>query len=174
MRRIQITKWIGFGLLVLALLALAPAALAQDGGGDTPTGDTTTVTDDEVNAIAEQLYCPVCENIPLDVCGTQACADWRDEIRTMLENGRSEADIKTYFVERYGQRVLATPERKGLDLFIWFLPPIVVIIGAVVLVQAIRRMAPSKQVEPSIEIDYEGLDPEYVARLERELREFSG
>ncbi len=30
-------------------------------------------TDDEVNRIAKQLYCPVCENTPLDVCPTQAC-----------------------------------------------------------------------------------------------------
>ena len=27
-----------------------------------------TPSDDEVNAIARQLYCPVCENTPLDVC----------------------------------------------------------------------------------------------------------
>lgn len=174
MRLTRRTKWIGLGLLMLALLVLAPVALAQDGGGDTPTGDSTTVTDDEVNAIAEQLYCPVCENIPLDVCGTQACADWRDEIRTMLAEGRSEDEIKTYFVDRYGQRVLATPEREGLDLLIWFLPPLVVIIGAVVLVRAIRQMAPTKQAEPEVDVDYEGLDPEYVARLERELKEFSG
>ena len=67
-------------LAVLALLLALPAlALAQ--GEEPPPGGPT---DDEVNAIAEQLYCPVCENVPLDVCGTQACADWRDEIRDAI------------------------------------------------------------------------------------------
>jgi cytochrome c-type biogenesis protein CcmH/NrfF len=49
----------GIGLLAI-LLVLASPGFAQ---GSDPT-------DDEVNAIASQLYCPVCENIPLDACGT--------------------------------------------------------------------------------------------------------
>ena len=57
--------------LILALFITAPAS-AQD-GGEGPT-------DDEVNAIAKRLYCPVCENVPLDVCPTQACAQWRELI----------------------------------------------------------------------------------------------
>jgi cytochrome c-type biogenesis protein CcmH len=36
-----------------------------------------TPSDDQVNAIARQLYCPVCENTPLDVCPTTACHQWR-------------------------------------------------------------------------------------------------
>lgn len=169
------TQFVMLGLLVLGLLALAPAALAQD-GGDTTAPDGTTVTDDEVNAIAEQLYCPVCDNIPLDVCGTQACADWRAEIRTMLAEGRSEAEIKQHFVDFYGRRVLATPGREGLDLLVWLLPVLGVIAGGVVLVMSIRRMAPGAldaQAEPEGKLNYEGLDPEYVSRLEREVKEFS-
>jgi cytochrome c-type biogenesis protein CcmH len=159
--------------LAIALLSLVAAvpALAQ-GDEPPPTGE---VTDDEVNAIAEQLYCPVCENVPLDVCGTQACADWRDEIRTMLEQGRSEAEIKAYFAERYGRRVLATPNASGIDLVVWVLPPVGVVVGAIVLGLALRRMAPGSlvaSVEPEAELQYDDLDPEYVARLERELREF--
>ncbi|NQS91637.1 MAG: hypothetical protein HQ574_04445, partial [Chloroflexi bacterium] len=44
-------------------------------GGVTAQGSDPT--DDDVNAIAKQLYCPVCENIPLDACGTAACEQWR-------------------------------------------------------------------------------------------------
>ncbi len=169
------TEIILFGLLLVGLLAAAPAALAQGGGDVVPPGEG--VTDDEVNAIAEQLYCPVCDNIPLDVCGTQACADWRDEIRTMLVEGRSEDDIKQYFVDRYGRRVLATPQREGIDLVVWVLPPLIVLAGAAVLVVTLRRMAPgalAAQAEPGRAAgSYAGLDPEMVARLEREVEEFS-
>lgn len=160
------------GLILAGLLAAAPAVLAQDDGDAPPDG----VTDDEVNAIAKQLYCPVCDNIPLDVCGTAACADWRDEIRAMLAEGRSEDEIKTYFVDRYGRRVLATPQREGIDLLVWILPPLGVLAGAVVLILTIRRMAPGAlgaTNEPAAPLAYEGLDPEYVARLEREVEEFS-
>ena len=54
-------------------------------------------TDDEVNAISKQLYCPVCESIPLDACGTQACIQWQDTIREKLSAGWSEKEIKKYF-----------------------------------------------------------------------------
>ena len=159
-------------LAVLALLLALPAvALAQ--GEEPPPGGPT---DDEVNAIAEQLYCPVCENVPLDVCGTQACADWRGEIRQMLAEGRNEAQIKAYFTERYGRRVLATPERTGVDFFLWVLPPIGLVVGAVVLGLALRRMAPdalAAEVRPGLSLSYEGLDPEYVARIEEDLKEWT-
>ena len=70
-----------------------------------------TPSDDQVNAIAKQLYCPVCENIPLDVCPTTACAQWRELIRQKLADGWSEQQIKEYFVQQYGSRVIGTPNR---------------------------------------------------------------
>ncbi len=160
-------------LLTLALLGGAGAALAQDGGSP-PAPDG--VTDDEVNAIAKELYCPVCDNVPLDVCGTAACADWRAEIRTMLEQGRGEEEIRTYFVDRYGRRVLATPQARGLDLLVWVLPVVGVAGGLAVLVVALRRMAPgalAAQAEPQVGLNYDDLDPTYVARLEQEAQEFA-
>ena len=88
--------------MLVALLSLLPFAVvsAQDTDPNFPT-------DDEVNAIAKQLYCPVCENIPLDVCGTQACAQWRELIREKLIEGWSEDEIKEYFSNQYGDRVLS-------------------------------------------------------------------
>lgn len=167
-------KWAAvLTLLALGLLVAVPAARAQD-GGDTPPPDG--VTDDDVNAVAEQLYCPVCENTPLDVCGTKACADWRDEIRTMLEEGRSVDEIKQHFVDFYGRRVLATPEVGGIDILVWVLPPIGVLVGVFVLVTSLRRMAPgalAAEVTEESALHYDDLDPEYVARVEREVREYA-
>lgn len=168
-------RWLVVIALAAAMLFGAGPALAQD-GEPTPPPDEG-VTDDDVNAIAEQLYCPVCDNVPLDVCGTQACADWRDEIRMMLEEGRSVEEIEGYFVDRYGRRVLATPQASGVDLLVWILPPVGMLAGVVVLVLGLRRMAPgalNAQAEPSVSFKYDDLDPEYVARLEQELKEFSG
>jgi cytochrome c-type biogenesis protein CcmH len=90
------------GLIFCLLLAGAGLALAQAQDG--------SVTADDVNAIAKKLYCPVCENIPLDVCGTAACADWRNEIKLQLEQGMSEAEITADFVRRFGDRVVGTPQ----------------------------------------------------------------
>lgn len=95
-------------------------------------------TDDEVNAIAKKLYCPVCPNTPLDVCETQACADWREQIREQLAAGWTEEQVMGYFVEQYGERVLAEPERSGFTSLVWILPIVAVLLGLFVAVLALR------------------------------------
>ena len=127
-------------------------------------------TDDQVNAIAKQLYCPVCENIPLDVCPTQACAQWRELIREKLSAGWTEAKIKTYFVAQYGDRVLATPPATGLNWLVYIIPPLVIIAGAYILYRALLswRQAPAQLPEQNQPEDK--ADDEYVARIEEELR----
>lgn len=104
--------------------------------------DGQPVTDDEVNQVASQLYCPICENIPLDVCPTQACADWRELIRGFLADGKSDAEIKDYFSTQYGWNVLAVPPREGLNWVIYALPPAIILAGIVAVVLIIRRSKP--------------------------------
>lgn len=163
------------GLAVAALAAFAHAALAQDGAQPTPAPGSSQVSDDQVNVIASQLFCPVCQDVPLDVCGTQACADWRAEIRSMLAQGKSTQQIKDYFASRYGQRVLATPGASGLNGLVWILPIVWVVAGLVVAVVALRRMAPGALAAEVAQtsVIYDDLDPEYVARIERDLKELS-
>ncbi len=172
----KLQGWAAIGLALLAvMLPGAPPARAQNNQPPQPTPGTP-VTDDQVNAIAAQLYCPVCQNVPLDVCGTQACADWRQEIRGMLAQGMTADEIKTHFAAKYGQRVLALPERSGINGVVWVLPVAAVLIGAIVVGIIIWRMAPgalSAGVTSGAQASYDDLDSEYVARLERELKEFS-
>lgn len=89
-------------LSLLIVFAIATSAYAQNASG--------TVSDDQVNAIAKKLYCPVCENITLDTCATAACEDWRNEIQIQLEDGRTEEQIISDFVQRFGDRVVGTPQ----------------------------------------------------------------
>lgn len=152
-------------LLVLSAL-WAGTAFAQD----------PTPSDNEVNRIAKQLFCPVCENTPLDVCPTQACAQWRALIREKLAAGWTDEQIKQYFVDQYGARVLSEPPRTGLNWLVYLVPPILFVVGVVILVRTFR---PSK--EAAVEdashassevppISSEPASDEYVARLEDELK----
>jgi cytochrome c-type biogenesis protein CcmH len=157
----------GIGITLLAL-TIGTATLLVMGAGAAAQG--TAPTDDEVNAIAKQLYCPVCENVPLDVCPTQACAQWRETIRLKLSEGWSEQQIKDYFVEQYGARVLATPPAEGLNWLVYVVPPAVFLIGAYVVFRALRtwrRAAESASVSLGATV---ASDDPYVRRLEDELR----
>ena len=134
-------------------------------------------TDDQVNAIAHKLYCPVCENTPLDVCPTDACKDWRELIRTMLSQGKTEAEILQYFVDQYGDRVLATPPvTTKFNWIIYIVPPVIILAGAIILFLALKEWTKPKTVAsvPGGMRDVQsGPSPEkddYVARLEEELK----
>lgn len=147
-------------LLVLAGLLAAPVS-AQ--GGQPPT-------DDDVNAIAKELYCPVCENTPLDVCPTQACAQWRDLIRLKLSQGETESQIKQYFVENYGARVLNEPPREGLNWLAYLVPPLVILAGVVFLFRAFQRMKKPIVAAPTQSPEVDASVDEYVSRLEAEVK----
>jgi cytochrome c-type biogenesis protein CcmH len=159
---------IGLGLLMFLAWVL-PIPVRADG----PASPLTTFlppSDDQVNAVAKELYCPVCENIPLDVCPTQACAQWRELIRLKLQQGWSKERIKQYFADQYGDRVLAEPPQRGLHWLVYVLPPILFILGAFILygvLKGLRRKQP--QTEPAGTAGIEQIDP-YVAQLEQELQ----
>jgi cytochrome c-type biogenesis protein CcmH len=135
-----------------------------------------TPSDDQVNSIAKQLYCPVCENTPLDVCPTTACAQWRELIRQKLSEGWSDTAIKDYFVNQYGARVLGAPPAKGLSLFVYIIPPLVILVGVYVLFLAYRswKHNPSQVVTTQFTdqppADSNAVRDAYMRRLEDEVR----
>ncbi len=138
--------------------------------------DSTPPTDDEVNAVAHQLYCPVCESTPLDVCPTDACKDWREQIRVMLSEGKSEDEILQYFEDQYGARVLAEPPKQGFYWLIYLLPPAIILAGAVILFRSLKEWTKPKAASAgsgAVRSESSRVDAakdDYVARLEEELK----
>jgi cytochrome c-type biogenesis protein CcmH len=133
-----------------------------------------TPSDNEVNRVAKQMYCPVCENIPLDVCPTQACHDWRELIRQKLANGWSDQQIKDYFAQQYGVRVLSEPPASGLNWLVYILPWVAFFIGIVIVwrvIVSMRRNQPSDNSANMNEMhDSKGSDDPYLQKLEEELK----
>jgi cytochrome c-type biogenesis protein CcmH len=177
-RKKRIDKWkvnknkmkTRFFFLLVAFLLLIPISIHPIGG---VSAQQPMPSDDEVNAIARQLFCPICENTPLDVCPTQACHDWRELIRQMLAQGKTPNEIKQYFVEHYGARVLSEPPLKGLSWFVYVVPPAAFLIGVFLLFRAFRlwKQSQQKSVTDSVsESEHIREHDEYASRLEEELR----
>ncbi len=127
-------------------------------------------TDDEVNEVASQLYCPVCENRPLDTCPTQACHQWRELIRTQLAQGMTEEEIKQYFVDNYGDRVLAEPPRTGLNWLVYILPPAIILLAAIWLFKNFQVWTKPQKTESTSNQERSGVSSEYIKRMEEELK----
>lgn len=163
---------------VLLLLGFVVAALALV----LPVAAQEPVTDDEVNDVAKELFCPVCENTPLDTCPTQACIDWREEIRAQLAVGKTEEEIQQYFVARYGPRVLSSPPREGFNLIVWLLPIALVLAGIVFFARylaGLRAQRSAAPVDGTFTVAQGGAqapppaadEDDYISRIEKELRE---
>ena len=153
--------WVSI-LIFIAASFFTSIALAQQ--------PAPTPSDDQVNRIAHQLYCPVCANTPLDVCPTDACRQWRDLIRQQLAQGWTEDQIKQYFVEQYGVRVLAEPPETGINWLIYILPPAIILAGAFILFRALRMWTKPISASAVSRSNEDAFKDEYVARLEEELK----
>ena len=154
---------ITFYVLLLTLVLAGLWTGSASAQGPTPT-------DDEVNRIAKQLYCPVCESTPLDVCPTEACRQWRDLIRTMLAEGKNEEEIKQYFVEQYGVRVLNEPPNR---LASYLVPAVAILIGAFMLFRGFQMWIKPSKMESNLEDAKREAKPFqdlYIAKLEEELK----
>lgn len=165
----KLIRIILFVFLITAVLVLP--TLAQE----------NEVTDDQVNEIARDVYCPVCESTPLDVCQTKACADWRELIRTKLAEGQSKEQIFDYFGRQYGDGVLADPPQRGVSLImLWILPVVLLLLGALIFSWVMRNLrtaapvdggtavlvdTPPTQSKPAIPPARD----DYLARIEDEL-----
>lgn len=150
----------GLICLLAAWLLLVPVAFADEGP-----------TQDDVNTVARRLFCPVCENTPLDVCPTEACQQWRDVIRTKLVEGQSEEEIMEYFANMYGDSVLAEPPPRQVAA--WLFPVVIVLVAVAALALWLRswtRPDLVAAVEAAGELPQE-TDP-YVEQLEQELSEW--
>lgn len=160
-------RWIVFVLLLITLIPLGASAQGSD------------PTDDDVNAIAKQLYCPVCENIPLDACGTAACEQWRGIIRDKLAEGWTEDQIKNYFVDQYGDRVLAEPPRRGFNWLVYIVPLVMFVVGGFMLYRGFKawREADPGSSPKSVsrkKTKKDNLSEEDIQRIEEELKKRSG
>jgi len=147
-------------VLILALNLAAPA-LAQE----------NPPSDDDVNRVAKELYCPVCENVPLDVCPTLACVQWRATIREKLAEGWTDEQIRDYFAQQYGDRVLAAPPARGLNWLVYLLPPLGLLAGVFIVYRVLRSGRQPGQETASVAAagSPPPVDESYAARLEAEL-----
>jgi cytochrome c-type biogenesis protein CcmH len=172
-RSLKIALFVFWVVAVLLMIALTSVALAQDGTLPTPTPVAKQpVTADDVNRIAKQMYCPVCENEPLDACRTAACQQWRAQIGQMLSEGQTEQQIKDYFVARYGVRVLAQPPAEGTSLLLYVLPIVGLIVGVVIVVWLLRRLRARGAAAPVTATPAKPSGDEYTDQVEQDLKNF--
>ena len=132
------------------LVAAALAALACAGafGQASEVARPDAATEQRLKDLAEELRCLVCQNQTIADSNATLAQDLRNQIREQIAQGRSDDQIRTYMVERYGDFVLYRPPLKATTVVLWLGPLLLLVVGAVVFwrVVARRREAPAPSV----------------------------
>jgi cytochrome c-type biogenesis protein CcmH len=119
-------------LVVLALIAAATPALAA---GSVAEAEAEA----RVQQLAAELRCPVCRNQSLADSDAPMAADLRAEIRRQVQAGRSDAEVRRFMVERYGDVVSYKPPVAARTLPLWLAPFALLLAVAAVLWWRIAR-----------------------------------
>lgn len=122
-----------FLALAAALLALNVFAKEAE-----PLAEDPVVEQRLVN-IAGELRCLVCQNESLAGSQADLAKDLRREVRGLIKEGKSDAEVKDFLVSRYGDFVLYRPQVKPETYLLWAGPFILLILGIIVLVRYLRR-----------------------------------
>lgn len=125
MKRRQIS--LAFVLAVAATWALALGAVAED------------VYSERTLELARQLQCPICSGQSVADSQVTLAQQMRDTIERQVQAGQTDEQIIAYFVQRYDENVLMEPPKSGFTLTLWWIPPFVLAVGALVVVLYMRE-----------------------------------
>jgi len=89
--------------------------------------------------IANELRCLVCQNQTIADSHADLAVDLREQVRTMVRRGDSDAQILQYMTDRYGDFVLYRPPVKSTTWLLWFGPGVLMLGGLATLVVVLRR-----------------------------------
>ena len=122
-------------LTALALLLFSTSAL---------TIDTGKAFDDPVlqaryEKIIEEVRCLKCQNQTIKDSNAFLADDLRREIRRLLSEGKTNAEIFDFMVERYGEFALYRPRMSGITLLLWIAPGVFLVIGGLIVARVLRK-----------------------------------
>ena len=145
--------------LVLALvlaLGAGPAA-AQS----VPRG----VDEQQVYAVASELRCVVCQNLSVADSPSEMAGQMRAIVRERLAAGETPAQVRQYFVTRYGDWILLAPPRRGFTLLVWVVPYAMALLGIALVAVLVTRWTRRQPALPP------PVDPAMRERIRREMEQ---
>lgn len=130
--------------------------------------------------LSGELMCPVCDGQTIDGSNAKIAVDMRLKVRDLLDEGSTNAEVRDYFVLRYGHEILAAPERSGFNLLAWIIPVLIVIGGIGIALLSIKNMKKSGLEAQTIGGPTKTVEQEqddlthYLAQVDRDLGISSG
>jgi len=127
--------------IMLLVLLLAGVVHAQSEAPDVPPTFRSVAEEQRFHALTSELRCVMCQNQSLADSNAQIAHDLRREVLELMHQGKSDAQIKDFLVERYGEFVLYRPRVESTTWLLWFGPALVLLAGGFALARVVRSRA---------------------------------
>lgn len=125
----------------------------------------TYVFNDEVTkvryqSLVKELRCPKCQNQNLAGSNSQIAVDLREQVYTMINEGKADSEIVNFMVARYGDFVLYRPQVSSLTYVLWYGPVVLLLLGLLIMFFILRKKPEDNQ------------KPELTSEQQEKLQQF--
>ena len=117
--------------IIVFVMVLVVSTAASVGAQDTYSERTLE--------LSRQLECPVCQGQTIGESQSALARTMRAIVEEKVQAGESDEEILQYFADRYGDSVLVEPPKSGVGIGLWWIPPLVTLLGAGVVVMYVRE-----------------------------------
>ena len=124
--------------LSLSIASLSGAYAPQQAG----SGPLEPALEARVQKLGKQLRCPTCQGLSIADSPASMARAQLDKVRELVSAGKSDEEIRAYFVARYGEWILLSPKPAGFNWLVWLGPALLLILGFAVIIRQIRRTPP--------------------------------
>ncbi len=124
-----------FFILTLMTMGLPSTIFAKDA---VPLADDPVI-EQRLIVISEEMRCLVCQNESLAGSRSDLANDLRKEIRILIKEGKTDDQIRSFMVDRYGDFVLYRPPVKPITWLLWIGPFVILLVGIIGLLVYLRR-----------------------------------
>ncbi|MEJ1098565.1 MULTISPECIES: cytochrome c-type biogenesis protein [unclassified Pseudoxanthomonas] len=127
------------------MLAYNTFAQAKD---PTPLQFNDTAEEVRFHRLTAELRCVMCQNQSLADSDAQIAHDLRREVLDLIRQGKSDAEVKRFLVDRYGEFVLYKPDVTPGTWLLWFGPALLLIAGGLIVWRVVKKRGGRPVSEP--------------------------
>jgi cytochrome c-type biogenesis protein CcmH len=146
-------------LVFIAVLTSVVSVVAQQ------PAKPAAVSEQLVHEVASDLRCVVCQNLSVADSPSEMAGQMRAIVRERLRAGESPAQVRAYFVDKYGDWILLAPPRRGFTLLVWIVPYVMALLGIALVAVLVTRWTRRQPAAPP------AIDPAMRERIRREMEQ---
>ncbi|MGQ4878483.1 cytochrome c-type biogenesis protein [Billgrantia sp. LNSP4103-1] len=127
-----VIRWMLAAAALMLTAGLAQAAAIEVREFDNP------VLEKRYESLTASMRCPTCQNQAINDSDAPVSGDMRDRVYQLLQDGRSDMEIRDHMVQRFGDYILYNPRLEGRTYLLWGLPAVLVVAGGILVMLLVR------------------------------------